>query len=162
MNILAATRLLTRSYPSGLEGIALVLSKSPTSLRHEISGERGNKLGAEDVVDMTNAAIAANQDDALVILTAMANNCGCEIRRFREADPRIKLNGMQAISGSAIEFSELIAAAVESLSDGIVTDNELKWAERECSELMSKLQELMALMEATNKSIRTAGLGDRS
>lgn len=141
----------------------MILSKSATSLRHEISGERGNKLGAEDVVDMTNAALAAKQENALVILSAMAGNCGCEIKRLPgTSDPSVKVNGMQAISGSASEFSELIAAASESLADDIVTDNELKQAERECSELMTQLQALMALMEAKNRAGKPSGQGDRS
>lgn len=163
MNILAAARLLTRNYPTGLEGIALGLSKSATTLRHEISGEKGNKLGAEDVVDMTNAALAAKQDNALVILSAMAANCDCEIRRLPgAADPGVKINGVQAISGSAIEFSELIAAAVETMADGVVTDNELKRAERECSELMTQLQALMSILAAKNQTGKSQGRGGRS
>nr|WP_319566248.1 phage regulatory CII family protein [uncultured Rhodoferax sp.] len=159
MNILAATRLLTRGYPSGLEGIALILSKSPTSLRHEIAGEKGNKLGAEDVVDMTNAALAAKQDNALVILSAMASNCGCEIRRLSGTATK---TGMQAVSGGAIEFAELVASAVGSMADGVVNDNELKEAERECSELMTQLQALMSAMAAMNLAGKPTGQGYRS
>jgi hypothetical protein len=151
VNILTATRQLTRSYPSGLEGIALGLGKAASSLRHEIAGAPGCKLGAEDVVDMTNAALIAKQDNALVILCAMAANCGCEIKKLPDANTNgAAVNGMTAISSSAIEFSELVAAAIDALADGDVNDNELKRAERECSELMAQLQALMGALSAKN------------
>jgi hypothetical protein len=150
VNILIATRQLARNFPTKLEGLAAEISKSPTSLRHEISGERGNKLGCEDVIDMTNAARAVKQENALVILEAIAACCGCEIKELPGSEPASKVNAMVAVGGAAIEFSELIAAATDALADGEVTDNELKKAQQECSQLISKVNVLMAAMAEKN------------
>lgn len=150
MNILIATRLLTREFPTKLEGLAAEISKSATSLRHEISGERGNKLGAQDVIDMTNLARAVKQENALVILEAMAANCGCEIRLLPGSASAKKVKPILAMGGAAIEFSEMVAAATDSLADDLVNDNELSTVQKECSELVSKIQIFVAAMVEKN------------
>jgi hypothetical protein len=159
MNVLIAARQLTRGYPAKLEGIAALLEKSPTTLRHEIAGAPGAKLGVEDVIDMTVAAIAAKQPNALVILNSIAGSCGCEVRLLpTETEEVGQCNSgrvLRAISACTKEFSDLVMVATSAEADDHVTDNELRAVEKECSELITQAQAVLAAMVARNKDSKT-------
>lgn len=148
ISILDAARQLAKTFPGRYEALAQRMNKNPSSLRHEIAGAPGYKLGAEDLEDMTNLALEVKQDNALIILATMASNCGQMLVPLPTALLEAGDDCLKRMGDSAREFGELCTEVATDLGDGKISDNELARIDRECSELIASLH---ALREALAK-----------
>lgn len=158
MNLLDAARRLAKAYPGGIEALAPRLNKSPTTLRHEVAGAPGYKLGAEDLEEMTVLAIAARQPNALVALGAFNANCGYLAIPLPEALGGSDDDCMRHVAGVAKEFSDLVQAVSIRAGDGEVSDNDLEVIDKELTELVASVQAMRAFLGRRNQADKPAHL----
>jgi hypothetical protein len=153
MDVLTAAFNVAEDYrPGGAAGLALAIDKVPTTLSHEVKGTGGAKLGLATAVKMTKAS------GDLRILLAFAAECGQMCVPLPESLDLPNSDVMRALAASAMEFAQLAESVCESLSDdGNINDNELRRIEREGAELLQRVQQLMATVQAKN----TAGKAGR-
>lgn len=142
MNLLDAARRLAKGYPGGIDALANRMHKSPTTLRHELSGASGYKLGAEDLEEMTLLAIGAHQHNALVALATMNANCGQMAIPLPQALAASDDDCMRQVAGVAKEFSDLVQAVSDRGADGEISANDLSAIDKELTELVASVHAL--------------------
>ena len=138
--VLDAAFLLVHDYPGGSESLGPRISKSPTTLSHEVKRTGTAKFGLEDAVKVS--VLSGN----LGILNAFAAECSCLVL----PKPHVE-SGMDTFHGladAAREFSEFIASVADAAADGRVTGNELANVDRELSELVARSQAIRAGLAA--------------
>lgn len=129
----------------GFNAVALRLSKSPRVLRQELQGREGFKAGAMDMVRIYNmtrsqlitAALGMEMDG---IWTPLTNSVVADGNAFK------------AIADLSREMGEYMAQVAESLSDGVVSDNELRRCEKELSEHIAAAHRLQLLLRERNQA----------
>jgi hypothetical protein len=158
MSILDAMRQVVKSYPGRVEAMAQRMGKNPTTLRHEVSGAPGYKLGAEDLVEMTNFAQEAKQDNALLALSRLAENCGQMLVPLPLANPVADDDCMLRLADSAREFGELCKEVAGDLADGKITNTELTRIDRECGELIASVYAMREAVARRNAELQPRGV----
>ncbi len=143
-SILDAAYHVVHDYPGGAPSLAPRLNKSPTTLCHEVTATGTAKLGLLDAVKLTGFSCD------LRILQAWAMQAGQMLLPL-PSDGKQSDECLAHVSSSAKEFSELIAAAADSLVDGQVSDNEMDRIEREAGELFAAVHGLIKSMRERNQ-----------
>lgn len=154
MNILDAARQVLKGYPGRLEAMAQRMGKSPSTLRHEIDGDKGYKFGAEDLMDMTNFAQQAKQDNALLALASMAANCGQMLVPLPLANAVVNDDCMLRLADVAREFGELCKEVAGDLADGQITNNELARIDSECAQVIASVYAMREAVARRNAELR--------
>lgn len=136
MSVSDAAYNVVHDYPGGAAALQLRMGKS--NLSGEVNPNvKTAKLGIEDAVALQ---ILAND---YRILYAMAADC----RHFlpvpmpdglEQSDEQC----IKTVSELVKESADVVTATVESLADGEISDNDLARFDRECGELMVKVQQL--------------------
>lgn len=152
MNLHDAARRLAKAYPGGIDAMAQRLGKNPATLRHELSGAPGYKLGAEDLEDMTLMAMGANQPNALVALATFNANCGQMSIPLPQALAGAGEDCMRQLADVAKEFSDMVQAVAMRAGDGDVTDNDLAAIDKELTELLASVHVLRESLGRTNQA----------
>lgn len=155
MSVLDSVRRLCRRYPGGVEAVAQRLGKSPATLRHELAGAPGYKLGVVDMEEVLFLAKSARVDAFMEPLDVLVNNV-----EGLDDLPAISIAVLDAMGRTSKEFADLCARTSEALHDGRVSDNELRDIEREAAELMSALRTLRQSVASNNRASK-ALQGDR-
>lgn len=131
MTIRDAAYHTVHDYPGGSASLAPRLGKTPSTLCHEVALVKAPgstaKLGVEDamkIVDMTGDhrivhAIALRAGGMFVPLAGMD----------------IEVQDASHLAEVAREFAELMMVVAQSVSDGVISDNELGRINREWGEL---------------------------
>jgi hypothetical protein len=158
MSVLDAMRQVVKSYPGRVEAMAQRMGKNPATLRHEVSGAPGYKLGAEDLGEMTNFAQEAKQDNALLALSRLAENCGQMLVPLPLANPVVDDDCMLRLADSAREFGELCKEVAGDLADGKITNNELARIDRECGELIASVYAMREAVARRNAELQPRGV----
>lgn len=158
MNLLDAARRLAKAYPGGIDAMAQRLNKNPATLRHELAGAHGYKLGAEDLEEMTLLAIGAHQPNALVALSTMNANCGQLSIPLPQTLGGSDDDCMRQVSETAKEFSDLVQVVCERASDGDVSDNDLVAIDKELTELVAKVHTLRESLGRRNVADKSGKL----
>lgn len=149
MSVLDSVRRLCRRYPGGVEAVAQRLGKSPATLRHELAGAPGYKLGVVDMEEVLLIAKGARVDAFMEPLDVLANSLDGD----DSAVPEISTAVLDAMGRTSKEFADLCARTSEALhGDGRISDNELRDIEREAAELMSALRTLRQAAAANNRA----------
>ena len=143
-NVLDAARRVAKAYPGGIDALALRLTKHPTTLRHELAGAPNYKLGAEDLEEMTQLAMAVSQPNALEALCTLNTNCGQLAIPLPEALAGAGGDTMRRLGEVAKEFSDLVREVSARTADGDVSSNDLKAIDKELSELIGSAHALRA------------------
>lgn len=140
---------IVHDYPGGAVSLAPRMSKSPTTLSHELNGTGGAKLGLLDAEKITQLT------GDLRILEAFAGNCGQMLIPFPDS---LRLGNEQdcmlRLADTAREFGDLCREVAGDLADGHISDNELGRIDRECGELVASvhaLREALARRNAESK-----------
>ena len=148
MSISDAAYNVVHQYPGGAAALQLRMGK--TNLSGEVNPNvKGAKLSIEDAVTVQNLA------NDYRILYAMAADC----RHFL---PLPMPDGLELADDQCIktvselvkESADVVTATVESLADGDVSDNDLARFDRECSELMIKMQQLRHQLACKNARLK--------
>jgi hypothetical protein len=158
MTILDALRRSTSNTNGGRPAIASRLIKSDDVFRKELSGVSPNhKLGAIDALEAALMCIEAGGAHAYDYAIAVAKECG---GRFEvgAAEASIEQSPMQRVSSVIRETSDVTAAFVDSMSDNVVSDNELIVIEREIAEAEAALQAMRRAARASNLASKPAYL----
>lgn len=158
MSVLDAMRQVVKSYPGRVEAMAQRMGKNPATLRHEVSGAPGYKLGAEDLGEMTSFAQEAKQDNALLALSRLAENCGQMLVPLPLANPVVDDDCMLRLADSAREFGELCKEVAGDLADGKITNNELARIDRECGELIASVYAMREAVARRNAELQPRGV----
>jgi hypothetical protein len=154
MNRRDAALLLAKRYPGGIDALAARLHKRPDTLRKELTGVEGYKWGVDEEETLIELCLAAGVADPLAPLTAAAVNAGAVLVQL---PGRASLDGTrsyQRLAKAAQEFGEFCASVADAESDGRVSDNEMKRADREGLELIAATQSCLADLRARNEAAR--------
>jgi len=158
MTILDALRRSTSNTSGGRPAIARRLDKSDDVYRKELSGISPNhKLGAVDALETALMCIEAGGPHAYDYPIAVAKECGGRFEVAVAVDAG-DLSPMQRVSAVVRETSDVTAAFVDSMSDGVVSDNELIVIEREIAEAEAALNRLRHAARASNAASKPAHL----
>lgn len=142
MNLLDAARRLAKGYPGGIDALAQRMGKAPDTLRHELAGARGYKLGAEDLEEMTLLALGAHTPNAMVALATMNANCGQMAIPLPQTLAGSDDDCMRQVAGVAKEFSDLVQQVSSRAADGEISANDLVVIDKELSELVASVHGL--------------------
>lgn len=144
--VMQAAFRLVHDYPGGAGALAPTLSKSATTLSHEVSPNYPTaKLGLADAVKLTKYS------GDLQVLTAFALDCGAMVVPLAADVPGVEGIGPRT-AALAKEFADLMGAVAVDLADGDVSANDLARIEREVGELLSAIQALMGLVRALHQA----------
>jgi hypothetical protein len=155
MNPVDAVRLMVRSYPGGIDTLAVLVGKSPETLRKEIAGtDPRYKLGVTDACAISEACIAVNSEHCRAFANAIAVNCGGFVQLpVRESGQSVQAGLVQVVK----EASDVLQAGTAGMADGFISDNDKRAIEREVTELIEQLQRLqadVAAKHAAGKALR--------
>lgn len=158
MTILDALRRSTSNTNGGRPAIATRLGKSDDVFRKELSGVSPNhKLGAVDALESALMCIEAGAPHAYDYAIAIAKECGGRFEVGAE-EVATELSPMQRVSAVIRETSDVTAVFVDSMSDNVVSDNELIAIEREIAEAEAALQAMRRAARASNVASKPAHL----
>lgn len=143
----------------GVEAVAPLLAggKRPDTLRKELTGVPGYKLGLDDAEVLGMHAVAMGTADAFACINAQAANMGALVvpmPRSLDADTP----GAQAFARLAREFGDFVGTLADAEQDGQITANELAQAEREFSELVSAGQAYLTRLTAMHQAGKPGAL----
>lgn len=150
MNVMDAAFNVAEDYPGGARALAIAIGKNSTTFSHEVKGTGGAKLGLHDAVKATK------RSGDLRILIAFAAECGQMVLPLPEALEMDTSDCALALSALSREFADLCSEACTALSDGKVSDNEMRRLEREGGEMTQRLQSLLAAFRARNQAGKPA------
>lgn len=148
--IMHAARALVRHH-GGAAAVAHLMPrpdgapKLATTVMHELSCTRLNKLGLVDAVELSAGT------GGMQILNAFAELMGCVVFRLPSADA-MDADVMQRVSLSAKEFAEFVAEVSADASDGDISMNEMARIRKEGGELIQAVQNLMAHLQSMHES----------
>ena len=151
MNLLDAAYNTVHDYAGGAQSLAPRMGKSACSLSHEVTATGTAKLGLLDA-----AKVVALTGD-LRILQAFAANAGQMLVPLPHLDVELD-DSMLRLAAAACEFGEMCTAVASTLSDGVITDNELVRIDRECGELIASVHHLRESLAARNIAAKPAYL----
>jgi hypothetical protein len=150
MNPVDAIRLMVKSYPGGADALAVLVGKSGETLRKEIAGASGYKLGVNDACTISEACIAVKSEHCYAYANAVAVNCGGFVQ-LEVVDPMAARNLAMDTAGMLRECSNVVSDVTQALSDGAVSDNERKVIERDLTKLIEQLQRVQSDVAAANE-----------
>lgn len=158
MNELDAIRLIVANFPGGLEVVALRIGKPAETLRKEIAGSQGFKLGIVHAAQISAMAIEAKSEHCYAFVNSIAGDAG----RMIELPVRDMTVGKQDLrndsAGLVKEGTDVLMALNEALADDNLNDNELARIEREAAEVMERAQEIVRSARARNLADKPAAL----
>lgn len=157
MNVRNAAWHLARRFQNGIEGAALAIGKNADTLRKELTGVHGYKLGLDEVDALTQKAIAEGVSEPLAAVTAMAANANALLLMLPQG-LEYDGNTFKCLAEAAREFSEFMSKVAEALGDGMVTANELREVEHAFSVFMAKGQQCLARLQAMHDAGKPAHL----
>ena len=158
MNELDAIRLIVANFPGGLEVVALRLGKPAETLRKEIAGAQGFKLGVLHAAQISEMAIEAKSSHCHAFVNTIAGAAG----RFIELPVREMTAPKQDLRSDMAqllkECSDAVLALTTALADDTISDNELRTIQREVGELLSKSQDVLRGATENNAASKPAHL----
>jgi hypothetical protein len=159
MNLLDAAYNLVRRYPGGAESLGPRLSKSPTTLNHEVLGTGGAKLG------LLTAQAMTDMSGDLAILSAWATDAGQMLVPLPVLQTGERDDCMVRMAAMAEEFGRLCTEVAGDLGDGQISDNELRRIDKESGQMIAAihaLREALARRNAACKGGSALACADRT
>lgn len=149
MTDLDALRLMVKYFPGGIEVIALRLGKTVETLRKELAGAPGFKLGLVTAMLISDMCIEANSEHCRAFVNVVAASGGGFVR-LPVIDTPEQLCVQKTMSAVVREMSDVTVSTLEGDADDCISDNDLKRAVREISEAHEALQKLERALIAKN------------
>jgi len=155
MSMRNAVRTMVREYPgggSGVEQLALVVGKSPSTLDKELRGSAGFKLGVDDAEEITVHCHDLGMPQARQMVTALAARIDCMVLPMPCGTEHGDDECLRAVADASREMHELMTETMQALADGRISDNERTRLERQAAELVRAVQGLLQLLAARNEA----------
>lgn len=152
MSILDALRRSVDSAPGGRPVVAIRIGKSDEVLRKELSGAPTHKMGANDAVAIARMCVEAGAEHCFAYASAVAAECGGRFELTQPDDSSLARSPVLRASDLLRETSDLVTAVIESMADGVVSNNELSRIERDISTAEGVLQALRECVRQVNAS----------
>lgn len=157
MNELDAIRLIVANFPGGLEVVALRLGKPAETLRKEIAGAQGFKLGVIQASEISAMAIEAQSTHCHAFVNVIAGSAGQFIQL-----PVREMAGKQDLRNDAAglvkEGTDVMLELNAALADDNISDNELARIEREALDVYERTQAVIRGARARNAAGKPAHL----
>ena len=151
MNPIDAIRLMVKHYPGGTDSLAVLVGKSAETLRKEIAGAHGYKLGVVDACAISEACINVNSPHCRAYANAVAASCGGFVELVvRDADAGGTMD--QRLANFLRETSDVVSAVIAAKADGTYSDNDMKTIRREVLEALDALQQVDEAATSENKA----------
>lgn len=141
MSPLSALKLMVQHYPGGRDAMATLLGKSGETIRQELGGYPGFKMGVVDACVISEACIAVKSEHCHAYANAVASNCGGYIQ-LPVVEMREPVNVQKTLSTLVRELSDVTTATLTADADGVISANEHKAVLREIAEAYEALQKL--------------------
>lgn len=141
MNDLDALRLMVKHFPGGIEVMAMRLGKTVEVLRKELAGAHGFKLGYLTVTMIRDLCIETGSEHCLALTNVFCAGSGGFVR-LPVVEVREPVNMQKTMGDVVREMSDVTVSALEADADGVISDNDLKRAQREIGEAREALQKL--------------------
>jgi hypothetical protein len=155
MNPVDAIRLMAKSYPGGVEALAILCGKAPETLRHEIGGKDARyKLGVLDACTISEACISAGSLHCHAYANAVASNCGGFVALPVRGETSGDLH--RATAGLVKSCAEVSVAVAEALRDGTVSENERRVIEKHLTDVLAQVQSVEGDVRAGARPLRAA------
>ena len=146
MDVNTSAFLVGHDYKGGVLALAPLIGKNPSTFNAELAGVGTAKLGLNDALKMS----VYTRD--FRILDAFAASCGRMTLPLPEMLEMENSNCMRALADAARDFTKLVADVCFSLTDDVVSDNELALAENNMGRLIASGQAVLAAMTVLNKT----------
>lgn len=148
MNALDAIHHAATHAPGGIAALAPRMGKSVHTLRHELSGAPGHKLGLMDAVLMASMLQSQRLADAVAF---EAGGMFVPLAFDAAGEP------IADIADAMRELSELTAALAEGYRDGKISANELAKIEAQGADVVGVVHRIMGAAKAAHaKSVPAA------
>lgn len=135
MNPTDAIRLMVKSYPGGVESLAVLCGKAPDTLRHEIGGKDARyKLGVIDACVISEACIRINSPHCHAYAHAVAETCGGFVQlpvRDMAGPHELRSDFAKVVE----EAADVLTSGISGLSDDHLSDNEYRHTTQQLHEL---------------------------
>lgn len=149
MNALDAVHHAATHAPGGIAALAPRLGKSVHTLRHELAGAPGHKLGLMDAV------LIASMLGSQRLANAVAGEAGgmfVPLAFDASGEP------IQDIADAMRELSELTGALGDSYRDGKISANELSNIEAQAADVIAVLHRIVGAAKAAHAKSAPAAL----
>lgn len=135
-----ALRRMVKSYPGGLDVVALRVGKPAETLRKELACAPGFKLGLGTATLISDMCIEAQSDQCMAFVNAIAAAGGGYIS-LPVLDMPPSTCVQKSMSMVIQEMSHVSMATIEGDADGVISDNDLQRNLREICEARQALQQ---------------------
>lgn len=144
-------------YEDGLAGMAIKLGVSKELLRKEMEGGPSHKLGLVRGVQMARHLSAKHGEHCYDFAAHVAEECGGQfvVGGCHAAPAR---GPVEKISLLMRETSDVTTTVLDSMADGIITDNELVRIEHEIAQAEEVLRKLRRAARAVNLAHKPAAV----
>lgn len=141
MNDLDALRLMVKHFPGGLEVVALRIDKPAETLRKELGGAQGFKLGLSTAMMISELCIEARSEHCRAFVNVVTASSGGFVR-LPVVEMREPACINKTVSDTVREMSDVTAATLLANADNNISDNDLKATLKEIGEAREALQKL--------------------
>jgi len=152
MNETDAIKTMVNDYPGGAEALhqRVCPDKSLESFKKELRGDPGFKMGVQHAALITEYCHAAGVSSAAAYVTALASRVDATVQFGRQ--PKRAGVVLQDMNVMIAELSDVMREVAAAGLDGVYTANEMKRIQREATEAITALQQLMADVEAAHNA----------
>lgn len=154
MSPLSALKLMVQHYPGGRDAMATLLGKTSETIRQELGGYPGFKMGVVDACVISEACIAVKSEHCHAYANAVASNCGGFIQ-LPVVEMREPVNVQKTLGVAVKEFADVTVATLSAEASGH-SDNARKALKREIAEAYAALQKLEQDIDAQHAANRPA------
>ncbi len=146
MELNDALRRMVRTYPGGLNAVALRMGKSASTLDKEIRGAAGFKLGLQDAQDAMELCHDVGAVGALELLHLQAARVNQALLALPTAE-RGQMT-LESLARLMHECADLVGVVTKAKADGCICDNELRDCFTAWGQLMAAGHALMGGLQA--------------
>jgi len=154
MSPLSALKLMVQHYPGGRDAMATLLGKTSETIRQELGGYPGFKMGVVDACVISEACIAVQSEHCHAYANAVASNCGGFIQ-LPVVEMREPVNINKSLGVAVKEFADVTVATLTAEAGGY-SDNHRKVFLREAAEAIAALQKVINDVEVMNAASKPA------
>ncbi len=155
MNDLDALRLMVKHFPGGLEVVALRIDKPAETLRKELGGAQGFKLGLSTAMMISELCIEANSEHCLAFVNVVSASSGGFVR-LPVVEMREPACINKTVCDTVREMSDVTAATLSANADDAISDNDLRATLKEIGEAREALQKLERALISKNAASKPA------
>lgn len=145
MNGRDALKLMARSYPGGIEAVALRLGKAAGTLEKELGNAKGFKFSEDDAESLASFCVEVNAPHAAAWLLSVAAIYGAKVT----LPDTLGVPGediLQCLSHVVHETSDVTTAIVQGQKDGSLSPNDKRHIRKETLEAMEALQRVLRIV----------------